>query len=61
MFEIINNTEKKIEELDYLKEYITYVTKKENIAIPFAILIQSNIVILLKMINQSNILIAPSE
>lgn len=31
MFEIINNTEKKIEELDYLKEYITYVTKKENI------------------------------
>lgn len=32
MFEIINNTEKKIEELDYLKEYITYVTKKENIA-----------------------------
>ena len=31
MFEIINNTEKEIEELDYLEEYIKYVTKEENI------------------------------
>lgn len=31
MFEIINNTDERIEELDYLEEYIKYVTKKESI------------------------------
>ena len=31
MFEIINDTDKKIEELDYLQEYVSYVSKKENI------------------------------
>lgn len=31
MFEIINDTDKRIEELDYLEEYVTYVTKKEKI------------------------------
>lgn len=30
MFEIINDTDKKIEELDYLQEYVSYVSKKEN-------------------------------
>ena len=28
MFEIINNTDKKIEEVGYLEEYIKFVTKK---------------------------------
>ena len=28
MFEIINNTKDKVEELDILEEYIKYVTKK---------------------------------
>ena len=31
MFEIINNTSKKIEELNYLEKYIKYVVKKEKI------------------------------
>ena len=31
MFEIINDTNKTIEELDYLEKYIKYVTKKLNI------------------------------
>lgn len=31
MFEIINETEKKIEELDYLNNYISYVVKKEKL------------------------------
>lgn len=31
MFEIINNTDKKIEEVDYLEEYIKFVTKKLKI------------------------------
>lgn len=31
MFEIINDTDKKIEEIDYLQKYVEYVTKKENI------------------------------
>ena len=31
MFEIINNTSKKIEELNYLENYIKYVVKKEKI------------------------------
>lgn len=31
MFEIINETEEKIEELDYLNNYISYVVKKEKI------------------------------
>ena len=31
MFEIINNTNKEIEELDYLKNYIKYVVKKEKL------------------------------
>ena len=31
MFDIINDTDKKIEELDYLKKYIKFVAKKENI------------------------------
>lgn len=30
MFEIINETEEKIEELDYLNNYISYVVKKKN-------------------------------
>ena len=31
MFEIINNTDKKIEEVDYLEEYIKFVTKNLKI------------------------------
>ena len=31
MFEVINNTKDKVEELDILEEYIKYVTKKLNI------------------------------
>ncbi len=31
MFEIINETEEKIEELDYLNNYISYVVKKEKL------------------------------
>lgn len=31
MFEIINDTDKIIEELDYLNEYVKYVSKKEKI------------------------------
>ena len=31
MFEIINNTDKKIEEVDYLEEYIKFVTKSLKI------------------------------
>ena len=31
MFEIINETEEKIEELDYLNNYIYYVVKKEKL------------------------------
>ena len=31
MFEIINETEGKIEELDYLNNYISYVVKKEKL------------------------------
>ncbi len=31
MFEIINNTKKKIDEIDYLQKYIKYLTKKLNI------------------------------
>lgn len=31
MFEIINETNKKIEELEYLEKYVKYVTEKENI------------------------------
>ena len=32
MFEIINNTDKKIEELDYLDEYINFVVGKEKLS-----------------------------
>ena len=31
MFEIINDTDKEIEEMDFLNEYITFVSKRENI------------------------------
>lgn len=31
MFEIINDTDKEIEEIDFLEKYITYVSKRENI------------------------------
>lgn len=31
MFEIINETQEKIEELDYLNNYISYVVKKEKL------------------------------
>ena len=31
MFEVVNNTNNKVEELDTLEEYIKYVTKKLNI------------------------------
>jgi probable rRNA maturation factor len=31
MFEIINDTNKKIEELDCLEEYVNFITKKEKI------------------------------
>ena len=31
MFEIINDTDKEIEEIDFLEKYIKYVSKRENI------------------------------
>lgn len=31
MFEVINDTDKEIEEIDFLEKYITYVSKRENI------------------------------
>lgn len=31
MFDIINDTDKEIEELDYLEKYVSYIVKKEKI------------------------------